>query len=866
MRLDGIKDVNSLSVQEISRELRNMGYTKDSETFNAEQIGIACTKINELLGLKLDGEQFQFLMTDKSRVLCEATAGSGKTTVSQLKILRNKIFFNMRGDRCLCLAFNEHSVQDMITRHRSLVEPIHKYITDVNIDSDIVCRTLHSNAMAWIKEYYRECGLKYDKDLIAREDNLVKGMRKAVETVCKKENIKLDLKGSSLSALIKASKYIRESMTPKKDWEAIEDIQKFRASDSRLTALTTDHIEIIFKKYELFKRMTSGWDFTNMLEMFKELLETNEEARKRIQNAYYMIIADECQDMSQLMMKCMQLMVGENTQLVMIGDGDQSIYGFMGTKPDNCLRFKDYFPTGIVVSMSKNRRCPANVVKVARDFIETNTKRYQKAIHTDNPVGTIKNRLYKNTTSQVNDICEYLKSLTPLQLNNTCIAYRNKDSSYLLTRHLLKNNIPFRIGSGFAPYVDLLSRKLDSIMNFLSNTRFKYYQEQALPLLLPYVRKDDIAEKIRRSKEGDDWTDYEWDLNVRNFKESVVLLDDAIQAVRAKKPMSEYFAIVFSLFRRYYWDFTRANINFSKSLESEIIAQYSQNITYDEFLEQKSKAKQNLEEMKRTGRGALCTTFHTTKGLEFDTMILMDLEESIFPNFRKIDSIPSSDEVKIDLKEETVRLFYVAMTRAKKNLFMYWNKENPSVFLDKIQRSNFECNKAIKENISISDMLKHDSLEEDIMNGLNLEDNTKEVNEPDNNELDNDGLDNNELELDLGDELELDLNDELELNDELDDDDIEGLEELNNTEPDDMKSLTIDKSTEPLTNNSSTHEPLTDNGSTSEPLTTGSEATPSETEKDTEIVPEVPTNTQQLGNIELQNNRVSRILGLLKNR
>ena len=120
---------------------------KPTGSFNALQTANILNNILMKIGIKLDNEQMLFLLDDSKRLLCEASAGSGKTTVSQLRMIKYKMLYNIDGSDILAIAYNDHAASDMQKRHTALIEQImSQRIQGVKLNDRIVCRTFHSNA------------------------------------------------------------------------------------------------------------------------------------------------------------------------------------------------------------------------------------------------------------------------------------------------------------------------------------------------------------------------------------------------------------------------------------------------------------------------------------------------------------------------------------------------------------------------------------------------------------------------------------------------------------------------------------------------------------------------------------------------
>lgn len=732
--LDGIKDINKYSLDEIVSNMEKKGLTKASKKYSVKSINKIMKLVMDKVNLKPDQEQYQFIMCDNNRILCEATAGSGKTTMSEVKVIREKLINGLLGKNCLALAYNEHTAKDMSKRHEQLVSTMRRFIGGTNCDSDIVSRTFHSNAIAWLEE----CGHKVDvinvqKSLLTESDRKIEStfMKKVVTMRFKKKEIKREIDDLLIVNLLSMDAYVRERMFTKEEYDKCE---QFSAID-----LAVDEIEDIFTYYRKLKmEINDKLDFTDVLCKFYELLRDHEDVRKRVQSAYNLVVLDEYQDMSELMNKCLELMLGEDTKFIAIGDSDQAIYGFRGTTPMNCLKFKEHFPDGVVLTMGQNRRCSEKILDFANNLISTNSLRYPKDIYTNKKGGSVTNLYYKTSKGQIMEIIKRLKDKPVEELNKVCITYRNKESSYMVTRLLLENRIPFIVKSGFKPYSDVLSKSLYSAFNMLRHPTVKVYQKEALAKLLPGITMTSLNQKIDKAEDGTTWQ--ELDLaefeHIRNFKETLYILKELQKSVREEKPMNCYFELLYNILCRHYWNFVKRQINFSEELEKIILEPYRTSMTFDEFSDSIMDSMELLRDYSSRNNGVYITTFHGLKGLEFDDVYIIDLEDNIFPNFKRVDSSTMSVALKQEAKEEAVRLFYVVLTRAKKSITAFWNNKNPSCMLSIIKRKEFSKEES-EQDSDVSSNPYIDSKEDkdnvDLIN-LNLNDNESFSCKEDNND------------------------------------------------------------------------------------------------------------------------------------
>lgn len=654
------------------------------------------------LGLKLDNEQLLFLLDDSKRLLCEASAGSGKTTVSQLKMIKFKLLYGYDGSDILAIAYNDHAQEDMQKRHTALVSEImSQRIEGVRLNDRIVCRTFHSNALAWVMEYSNKCGISNKDNIIISDSNADKFMSKALESAItshnKKYNDDIDfnkLDPATVQNLISYLSYIEEVMMDVEDSEYHPKFMELK--------LDKEIVKETINRFNKLCEFNSMYTFSAILIKFYNLLKDNEDIRKRVQNAYKILLVDEYQDMTPLMNSIIYLMINEDTIFNAIGDGDQSIYSFKGTDSLNCIKFKDIFNNGKVVSMGANRRCRKNIVDVASNILSINTLRYPKEIYALEEGGSVSTRPYESTAEECDYLISELKKIPTDMLYEVCIAYRNRESSLLLSKKLLDARIPFKVRAGYEPYKDMLSSSLYDIYAMLKQPLSTAYHRVALYKVCPASRAN-INRVIDsdKSNEMKHYLDYNWDMLgglANSVRKALYTLKECEDAVKSDAPMCNYFGKLWNLFKMYYWNWVSEQSRFTQDLESSIISDYSSQRGYKKFLKDYNEQIEVRDRFSKSGVGVTLTTFHSLKGLEFDTVYLIDLDDAIFPCYEKIEkSCNGNLEAELSEKEECVRLFYVACTRPRDNLIVLYNKSRPSIYIDLLRPSS----KSTKEEVKV---------------------------------------------------------------------------------------------------------------------------------------------------------------------
>lgn len=646
--------------------------------------------IYDVMGYDLTNDILLMLASEPTAKLCLATAGGGKTTAANIQIALEKLSRAitgaepLEGTKVLCLMYNKHNVKPFEYKHRTMMAKLSaSNQNNLKFDDSLRVATMHSYADMWCRTYSIEANLSGYKFI--EEAEAVNIMQSAVNVAAKKHlellNTKVD---SSAKTLYDLHSYKAETLA---SFEDLRNTDKFID-----TGLSIEIVETIFKLYETTKKRRRVYTYIDMLYSFYELLRDNDKVRGEIQQYYQYVVADEVQDFTPLMFNILQLLVSDGTPLMAIGDEDQSIYSFRGANIYNALSFTEMFQDAQSFSLMYNRRCAENITEAAKKIISTNTQRFDKNLLSTRKGGKVECNAYNSIEGQVYSVLAKLKGYSRAELNDTVICTRDKLQTMYLAQELCDNGITCHVSKGYHAYSHELYRHVLDVLRLLERPKDMYLQlnlYKCLPIkkdelnnILKYdsvrQRFDDSREKVHFAQ-----NDYGTFLTRKNFKEA---LDElvALSKLVATEPLNKYFSRVMELINRWFW-LTKKSYNSTQVVdelfERKINALFNVDKTFAvlnmEIMHKRRDCKDNDE----YERGVNISTFHSLKGLEYKNVFMLYMDNELFPNFPLIDSKPYSQELKMQLKEAETRLCYVAMTRAKDNLYMYYSQENPSIYV-----------------------------------------------------------------------------------------------------------------------------------------------------------------------------------------
>lgn len=712
-------DIDKLTIAEI------MEYVTDCEQVpSREKRKRLIEIIYQVLGYNLEPDLLLFLLDESKRILGLAPAGGGKTTAINVKLILQKLYRKssiregkISGDHILSLVYNRENVKDIQNRHRELVYKLKssglgeiKAIRDM--DDFIQVSTFHGFCRDMIITYQSRCGVVGYKEMSDESKSHL--MTMAVKAQIKKFNYTdLDISNISMPKLLNVYNYMREAMLTSNELNSISMFSDL--------GLDIDFVTACFTTYDSVKKRKKQYDYTDMLTIFWNLLSENEDVRERIADAYEFITADEVQDTTKII-SCILEMLSRKSPLICIGDDDQSIYQFRGADNQTIVNFSEIFKDGKVFLLKTNRRCPRNVISMATTLINTNVNRYSKEIRAINPDGNITFQGYSDRKGELISIVERIKDMSEQERKDTCICYRNRNSSRNLSTMLLNEGISFHTLSGVKPYTHNLYKICFDILDALTycnNKELLFNLYKCLP-----VKRDEMADALRWDPEKGKPTDGEYimwisDINFiskidnQRFQTDMALLIKISECMH-KVPLNTYFPNLFNMILRYYWEYQvkvrgldiEEDIDFRK----EVFAYFNINKPYKEMKINHDSCVKIMNMDERDRQGVCLSTFHSLKGLEFKNVIIIDLQESIFPNITMIENKPYSDEAKQSLIECETRLFYVAITRTKKNLIMYYNKSDPSYYITLLINSEDNAKEANTIESNDSNLISLDEI------------------------------------------------------------------------------------------------------------------------------------------------------------
>lgn len=622
--------------------------------------------------LNLTEQQLQALDKVNSPMLILACPGSGKTTTMVARIAYMVECCNINPANILALTFTRNAAKEMRERFRK------QYCACPGVN-DVEFRTISSIGLEIVRNHSEQ---NVKKSLSILENNYP--VLKQIGTNILKQNDDAPnyLLESEVKELKQKISYVKNMLMNSNEIEGVGiNIDGLRLLD-------------VYNKYTKFLSEEGKMDYDDMLAFAYNILKDCPQIRADYQQHFSYILLDEAQDTSYLQFKIIKLFVAENHHVFMVGDEDQSIYGFRAAYPEMLMSFKDEYRDGLVQYLEENFRSREKIIEVSSKVIKNNQYRYDKnmiAVRKDSAIVKCTDIPRKEQYMYI--IEKYLENKN----NQTAILFRNNESALPFIYHLDKCNLEYDCQSISTDFFNSWT-----FTGLKALTQFAKKQDDEdlfLKTCTAFYVKKNIAKDVCQMARGGGLDNPEYNNSLLNYLIATVPLKPrvangikvlpALFDVLEEKGMQ---AFLYSLMGSNYKN-SKTNALFAMSCIAE------PDETPKEYFE-KMELLRELIESKRENGDLILSTIHKSKGLEYDHVYMADAIDGIFPS--EIDAT--------DMEEER-RLFYVGLTRAKDRLEVLRYPGENTLFADEVKAALNP--KEVKKPIApVVEVKKHQSLRE----------------------------------------------------------------------------------------------------------------------------------------------------------
>lgn len=587
-------------------------------------------------------------------MLVLAGPGSGKTTVIIQRIRRLTEKMGVSPYRILVITFTKAAAEQMKTRYAALQGK-----------SGVMFGTFHSIFFRILRQ---ACG--YSLEQVLSEDERRNTMQKLVT--------------EARIAVQDQEEYIQQFFSQ----YSLMKNQLQDVSDFVPEGLPKDEFVALSKKFDGWKRRNEKIDFDDMLTECYDVLSQDEKIRKAWQDRFDYILVDEFQDVNRAQYACLQMLAAPKNNLFVVGDDDQSIYGFRGASPSFMLDFPKDFPGTEKVFLDVNYRCSGRIIRLASQVIGTNVSRYAKEIKGDRDLGERINVFVAKDSGEeaeltAQKIARLLEEGMPIE--EIAVIYRTNIQGGAFARALFRRGIPYHLrDGGFHLYDHWIARDLAAYLFLAENRDSDASLLRIVNKPKRYISKDLLAEaeqmpygllrSLHVCPSLQKWQ-----------AEHLESLEEDLRQIQKRKPYEalRYVRKVvgYDEYLSDYAAYRKASLSNMIEIADEITETAKGTENGTEFVRKMEElSRQMKEQSKQKGNthGVTLTTFHGAKGLEFGAVFLPSLAEGI---------IPYEKGRKGSALEEERRLFYVGLTRTKDRLFLSFTENRyekplkPSRFL-----------------------------------------------------------------------------------------------------------------------------------------------------------------------------------------
>lgn len=676
---------------------------------------------------KLNDKQREAASQIDGSILILAGAGSGKTRTITYRIAHMIENVGISPYSILAVTFTNKAAKEMRERVEELVGDIAKACT---------ISTFHSFGMRLLRMYGKEVGYNSNFTIYDTDDQ--------------KRIVKAILKGQNLSINgVKLTERDLVSMISKIK-EQIKTLDEYSVMNKQIVE--------VYDKYNRALLESNAMDFSDILLNTYKLLQ-KPEILEKVQNKYKYIMIDEYQDTNNLQYKIIDLVARKSSNLCVVGDENQSIYGFRGANILNILNFENNYNNAKIIKLEENYRSTTTILDAANELIKNNKSSKDKKLWTQNGKGDlIKVLACDNARDEVSRIIEIIKEnhQNGIAYRDMTILYRTNAQSRLFEEGFLRYNIPHKVFGGVSfysraeikdiiAYLSIIVNPQDELnLQRIINVPKRKVGEKGIEKIVTYARENNLnlLEALSHIKEISGLTVV--------GKEKILEMYDIIKELKDLSYTETASYIVQTLIDKIkYIDYIKENYSDAEA-RIENIDEFKNSILelenvvgelrLNEYLENVSliSATDDLEEKSDYVK---LMTIHNSKGLEFPIVFLVGFENEIFPGSRAM-----FEEKEM---EEERRLCYVALTRAEKKLylshatirFVYGQDRlsTPSVFLKEIPEKLLDID-VKKERLYFADdysdeikayennrKFEKKKTEINTKNTIKIPDNTKEV-------------------------------------------------------------------------------------------------------------------------------------------
>jgi DNA helicase-2/ATP-dependent DNA helicase PcrA len=651
----------------MNQEYKNVYTLKYQKTEDTPLI-----KYDELL----NEEQLKVVCSKPGPSIVIAGAGSGKTRVITYRVAYLLDQYKIR-DRIILLTFTNKAAKEMLNRVGRIFSGYYQIVSG---------GTFHHIAVAYLRKYAETLKFKSNFTILDNEDAKELIELTLDELSIKRDafvqaNVLLDIYGLMINSLKSAEDII---------YERKPYLMKY-----------VDEISRVFIRYNQKKEASSLMDFDDILKFFYILLSQYRDVKKAIVDEISYVLVDEFQDTSPIQAEISYLLSSRDNNIMVVGDDAQSIYSFRGASVENMLNFPKRYKDCQIFNLNSNYRSTKSILSIAQDIISNNTEQFKKELK---PVRKDGERPWLVPARDSEEEARFVATRIAELINDghkpseIAVLYRAHSHSMELQLELMKANIPFVVRSGLRFFEQAHLKDVIAFLRIIHNPEDEISFRRIIKMFSGIGNS--VANTLLQSLISSKMDIFDW---VKSLKEPVrgkakggweefkrIILKS--EKVRDSKPSD----ILLIFINEFYADYLKRHFTDAIERQTDIdffvdfISRYSNlaELFSELALISNMEVERGSSREKDKEDFVILSSVHQAKGLEFESVFIIGLADGMFPSQYSIGK-------RKDLEEER-RLFYVAVTRAKDNLYLLYpnsaKKEDSSLvvkrrsrFLDEIK-------------------------------------------------------------------------------------------------------------------------------------------------------------------------------------
>lgn len=618
----------------------------------------------ERIEKELNEEQKKVVLEADGPSLVIAGPGSGKTRTIVYRV-GYLLSLGFSPKNIMLLTFTNQAAKHMINRVNALV----KQNTE-----EIWGGTFHHIGNRILRIYGKKIGINPDYNILDREDS-AELIDECIDELYPDEEIGKGLLLEVFSYKVNTGKNWEDSLKIK----ALQFLEK------------VEIFEKVFDKYTQRKKDLNVLDYDDLLYYWYKLLLEDERIRKLLNERILWLLVDEYQDTNYIQGEIIKLMRSENKNVLVVGDDAQSIYSFRGATIENILSFPNIFPGTRIFYLIHNYRSTPEIINLANEIIKRNVNQYYKEIKPIFKSGPKPKLVWvKDEEEEAQFVVEVIKELHKegVKYKDIGILFRSNYHSMAVQMELSVQGIPYEVRGGLRFFEQAHIKDVIALLKVIFNPQDEISAQRFFKLFpgigRAYAKK--IAQVLKETK---DFEKIFYMSFTGRTLEGIKILKNVWDKV--KNISIQNFSDIIRIFHKeYYTEYLRKVYPDYKDREMDINQLIMLAERYDsleKFLSELTlytyAGEKILEEEDKEKDYVVLSTIHQAKGLEWHAVFILRLVQGEFPSFRSFDNI-----------EEERRLFYVAVTRAKRELYVttYLTKKlkdmniflKPSIFIEEL--------------------------------------------------------------------------------------------------------------------------------------------------------------------------------------